>query len=73
MLSVKIVPIGQIKPNPKNARTHPKKQVRQIAASMEKFGFVNPILTDEKLETLAGQGRLLGAAQLGMWSSSSRA
>lgn len=66
MFSVKLVPIGQIKPNPKNARTHSKKQIRQIAASIEKFGFVNPILTDETLETLAGHGRLLGAAQLGM-------
>ncbi|RYZ14644.1 MAG: DNA methylase N-4, partial [Myxococcaceae bacterium] len=35
--------IHALQPYPGNARTHPKKQVRQIAASIERFGFTNPV------------------------------
>jgi hypothetical protein len=37
------VPIGTLRSNPRNARTHSKRQVRQIAASIRKFGFLNPV------------------------------
>jgi len=36
-----------IRPDPGNARTHSKRQVEQIVASISKFGFTNPILIDE--------------------------
>ena len=36
--------IESLKPYPRNARTHSKKQVKQIASSIERFGFVNPVL-----------------------------
>ena len=39
-------PTATIRPNPKNARTHSRKQIRQIAASMRKFGFLNPLIID---------------------------
>jgi DNA modification methylase len=54
-------PIGSIRPNPKNARTHSKKQIRQIAASIRKFGFLNPLIVDEGNMILAGHGRLEAA------------
>jgi hypothetical protein len=38
------VAIGQIKPNPRNARTHSKKQIRQIADSIRAVGFAAPVL-----------------------------
>ena len=59
------VPIEQLKPSPRNARTHSKKQIKQIAQSIERFGFLNPILVDENLYTLAGHGRKDGAELLG--------
>ena len=38
---------GELCGSPRNARTHSKKQVAQIAASIKTFGFNNPILVDE--------------------------
>jgi ParB-like chromosome segregation protein Spo0J len=64
MLEVISTPIANIKPNPKNARTHSKKQIRQIADSIRQFGFVNPILADETGVVIAGHGRLLAALML---------
>jgi len=49
-----------------NARTHSKKQVRQIADSIETFGFTNPVLIDEHRTILAGHGRVAAAELLGM-------
>ena len=49
-----------------NPRTHSKKQIRQIAKSIRKFGFINPILIDGENRILAGHGRLEAAKQLGM-------
>ena len=39
-------PVGQLKPYPNNARTHSPRQIKQIARSIERFGFVNPVLSD---------------------------
>lgn len=58
--------IDKIKGYKANPRNHPKNQIRQIAASMDKFGFTNPILIDEKSEILAGHGRLLAAKELNL-------
>src|SRR5690242_13750761 len=41
-------PVATLRTNAHNARTHDEKQISQIAASIEKFGFTNPILIDEK-------------------------
>ena len=62
------VPIDRIKANPKNARTHSKKQIRKIAASVREFGFAAPVLIDEQDVLIAGHGRLEAAKSLGMSS-----
>jgi DNA modification methylase len=49
-----------------NARTHSPEQVAQIAASMGEFGWTNPILIDAEGGIIAGHGRLLAAAQVGL-------
>jgi len=54
---VKKVAIDSITPNSHNARTHSKKQIGQIADSIRKFGFTNPIIVDEKSIIIAGHGR----------------
>jgi DNA modification methylase len=60
------VPIADLRPWAKNARTHSKKQVKQIAASIEAFGFTNPVLIDKANRILAGHGRVEAAKLLGM-------
>ena len=49
-----------------NPRTHSDKQIRQIAASIETFGFTNPVLIDATGTIIAGHGRVRAAKQLGM-------
>jgi ParB-like chromosome segregation protein Spo0J len=63
-LAVDYVPIDQLKPDPKNARVHSEKQIRQIAKSIESFGFNVPILVGANL--IAGHGRVLAAKHLGL-------
>lgn len=65
-LQVAYVAVGDLRPSPTNARTHPRKQVDQIAASIAAFGFTNPILVDPERNIIAGHGRLLGARKLGL-------
>ena len=45
--NIEMIPIGQLRPNPNNVRTHSRRQVRQIAASIQKFGFLSPIVADD--------------------------
>src|SRR5947209_19240831 len=56
----------ELRPYPNNARTHSKKQVRQIANSIKRFGFCNPILVDDRNEIVAGHGRVEAAKLLGL-------
>ena len=65
-LAVTYRPIGTLRPDPRNARTHPKQQVDQIVASIRQFGFVNPILTDPDGRIIAGHGRLMAAKAMGL-------
>src|SRR4029077_886191 len=59
-------PLERLIPYENNPRTHSHKQVKQIARSLKKFGFVNPLIVDENSGLLAGHGRLLAARQLGL-------
>lgn len=49
-----------------NSRTHNDEQVNQICASINEFGFTNPLLIDEKDIIIAGHGRLMASKKLGM-------
>ena len=57
--------IASLKPYARNARTHSKKQVKQIAASIERFGFTNPVLVSDEGEIIAGHGRVEAVKLLG--------
>ena len=59
------IPVEAVKPNARNARTHSKKQIRQIADSIATFGFLVPILVDERRVVIAGHGRYAAAKLLG--------
>ncbi len=55
---------ADLKPDPRNPRRHSKSQVRQIARSIETFGFLIPILIDVSGRIIAGHGRVQAAARL---------
>lgn len=59
--------IASLLPDPKNPRRHSLRQVRQIARSIETFGFLVPVLVDRAGNVIAGHGRLLACQELG-WS-----
>jgi DNA modification methylase len=66
MADIESIAVSTLKPWPRNARTHSKKQVRQIADSILQFGFTCPVLIDHDNMILAGHGRVEAAKLLGM-------
>ena len=65
-LKIEIISIASLRPWARNARTHSRKQVKQIAESIRSFGFTNPVLIDSAGNILAGHGRVEAAKLLGM-------
>ncbi|MDO9415539.1 site-specific DNA-methyltransferase [Pararhizobium sp.] len=59
-------PIDRLVPYANNARTHSKKQIGQIAESIRRFGFCNPVLISEDHTIIAGHGRVEAARLIGM-------
>jgi DNA modification methylase len=62
--AIEHVPVSSLKPYPRNARRHSKTQIKQIAKSIERFGFTNPVLVAEDGEIVAGHGRVAAAKTL---------
>jgi DNA modification methylase len=58
--------IEELKPHPANPRLHSKKQIRQIAHSIDTFGLNVPVLVDAALKVICGHGRLLACRELGI-------
>lgn len=58
------LPLATLRPWPRNPRTHSRKQIKQIAASIDRFGFTNPVLIDQERQILAGHGRVAAAELL---------
>ena len=67
-LQIEQTPIHALRPHRQNARTHSRRQIRQIANSIRRFGFCNAILVDDDLTILAGHGRVEAAKLLGLTS-----
>lgn len=49
-----------------NSRTHSDDQINQVAASINEFGFTNPVLIDGEGMIIAGHGRVMAAKKLGV-------
>jgi DNA modification methylase len=60
-LSIVYRSTNELIPDPRNARTHSKRQIEQLKTSMKEFGFTNPILIDPDRNIIAGHGRLVAA------------
>jgi ParB-like chromosome segregation protein Spo0J len=65
-LQVRMCPVSQLIVYPRNARTHSRQQVDQIAASIREFGWTNTILVGPDYVIIAGHARLLAAKKLRM-------
>jgi DNA modification methylase len=67
-LNLKVVYLStcSIKNHPDNPRTHPPSQIKALAASIKRFGFVGPILIDAGNYVIAGHARLAAAKSLGL-------
>jgi ParB-like chromosome segregation protein Spo0J len=61
-------PIDTLNLDEKNARSHSERNVKLIADSLERFGQQKPIVVDQKMTVLAGNGTVLAARGLG-WKS----
>ncbi len=59
-------PIGDVKPYPLNPRIRTEEQIAKVAASIQEFGFRQPIVVDKKGVVIIGHGRLLAAEHLGV-------
>ena len=66
ILALEYCPLDSLRFDPQNPRLHTKKQVRQIARSIQTFGFNVPVLIDAQGQLIAGHGRVLAAQLLGM-------
>lgn len=50
----------------KNARVHPEAQIQSLASAIERFGFTQPIIVNDKLTILAGHARFEAARRMGL-------
>jgi len=64
MRSINNIDIKNIKENPNNPRKHSDKQIEQLVASINEFGFTNPILINEQNMIIAGHGRYMAAKKI---------
>jgi DNA modification methylase len=65
-LAIKYKDPRKLKPRLKNPRTHTPRQIKQIAASITEFGFINPVLIDGSDGIVAGHARVAAATSIGM-------
>ena len=63
---LEVVPLARLSAFKRNARTHSSKQVRQIAESVKRFGFIVPVLINAENQIVAGHGRVQAAKLLGL-------
>lgn len=61
---VRLKAISDLKPSPRNTRTHSQKQIQQIAESIQQFGWTSPIVVDESGKIIAGHGRFAASLDL---------
>ena len=63
---MELVDINKLIPYVNNARTHSPEQVKKLQSSLREFGFINPVIIDDKFNIVAGHGRILAAQAEGI-------
>src|SRR5258708_10522445 len=66
ILAITYRAVTDLKPYSRNARTHSRKQLKQIAAAIKEFCFTNPVLIDESDQIISGHGRVAAAKVFGL-------
>jgi ParB-like chromosome segregation protein Spo0J len=59
------VPIGQLRPNPRNVRNHSNRNIDQLAKAIKQFDIVAPLIVDADNIILSGHGRVEALKRLG--------
>lgn len=67
-IQIEHVEVSKLIPYARNSRTHSPSQIKQIAASIREFGFLNPVLIDASNTIIAGHGRVMAAEHLQLQS-----
>lgn len=63
---VLMVPIGELRPNPRNPRKHPESQIERLMAALRRDGQTRPLLARKANKMLiAGHGVHTAARRLG--------
>ncbi len=62
---MKRVSVSRLEPHPKNARRHPEENIKIIVKSLKTFGQVTPLVINEKMQVLKGNGTLEAIKRLG--------
>lgn len=65
-LEIQYRPTSDLMPYARNTRTHSDEQIAEVAASIQEYGFTNPVLIDGENGLIAGHGRLLAAIKIGL-------
>jgi DNA modification methylase len=65
-LRIEFVAIDHLRPNPRAARRHPKKQIASLVANISRFGFNDPLGVGPDNLVLVGNARLQAAKDLGL-------
>ena len=65
-LTPRLFPVASLKPLGRETRRHPAAQVKKLAASLDRFGFVLPVVIDADQRVVAGWALILAALQLGL-------
>lgn len=65
-MEIREAPIGSLKPYAKNAKKHDQKQIENVANSIKRFGWQQPLVIDDNNIVVIGHCRLLAAKKLGM-------
>ncbi len=63
---IECLPTATLRPYTGNARRHSKAQIKQIADSIRRFGFTNPVLISDDGQIVAGHGRVQATRCMGM-------
>jgi DNA modification methylase len=65
-LTIERVPIQNLRPSPNNSRVHPREQIEKLTRAIQEFGFLAPVLIDDRNRVIAGHARLEAAKALGL-------
>lgn len=63
---MQMVALEKLVPYVNNARTHSPAQIGKLRASIREYGFINPVIIDDKYGIIAGHGRVVAAQEEGL-------